>query len=433
MSMDRIRILGGRSLNGTIPISGAKNATLPLMIASLLTDQTLILENVPRLADVALLERILSNHGVDIMVSGKRSGQTADHGQTLHISASRIIDTTAPYELVSKMRASFWVLAPLVARMGEARVSMPGGCAIGTRPVDLLIMAVAQLGAAIEIESGYVVARAPHGLRGAEIVFPKVTVGGTHTAMMAASLAKGTTVIENAAREPEIADVADCLNKMGARISGAGTKQIVIEGVAKLNGARHAVLPDRIETGTYAMATAMAGGDVLLQNARPELLQAALDVLTRSGVMVTPTNQGIRIARNGAANGLAPVEVATAPFPEFPTDLQAQLMALMTRANGTSHITETIFENRFMHVGELTRLGARIHLDGERATIEGVAALKGAPVMATDLRASVSLVIAALAAEGETIVNRVYHLDRGFERLEEKLGRCGAAIERLSG
>ena len=431
--MDRIRILGGRSLNGTIPISGAKNATLPLMIASLLTDQTLILENVPRLADVALLERILGNHGVDIMVSGKRSGQTADHGQTLHISASRVVDTTAPYELVSKMRASFWVLAPLVARMGEARVSMPGGCAIGTRPVDLLIMAVAQLGAKIEIESGYVVAQAPRGLRGAEIVFPKVTVGGTHTAMMAASLAQGTTVIENAAREPEIVDVADCLNKMGARISGAGTKQIVIEGVAKLNGARHAVLPDRIETGTYAMATAMAGGDVLLQNARPELLQAALDVLTRSGVTVTPTNQGIRIARDGAANGLAPVEVATAPFPEFPTDLQAQLMALMTRANGTSHITETIFENRFMHVGELTRLGARIHLDGEHATIEGVPQLKGAPVMATDLRASVSLVIAALAAEGETIVNRVYHLDRGFERLEEKLSRCGAAIERLSG
>jgi UDP-N-acetylglucosamine 1-carboxyvinyltransferase len=431
--MDRIRILGGRSLNGTIPISGAKNAALPLMIASLLTDQTLILENVPRLADVALLERILGNHGVDIMVGGKRSGETADHGQTLHISASRIVDTTAPYELVSKMRASFWVLAPLVARMGEARVSMPGGCAIGTRPVDLLITAVARLGAAIEIESGYVVARAPRGLRGAEIVFPKVTVGGTHTAMMAASLAQGTTVIENAAREPEIIDVADCLNKMGARISGAGTKQIVVEGVAKLNGARHTVLPDRIETGTYAMATAMAGGDVMLQNARPELLQAALDVLTRSGVTVTPTNQGIRIARNGAGDGLAPVEVTTAPFPEFPTDLQAQLMALTTRANGTSHITETIFENRFMHVGELTRLGARIHLDGERATIEGVPALKGAPVMATDLRASVSLVIAALAAEGETIVNRVYHLDRGFERLEDKLGRCGAAIERLSG
>jgi UDP-N-acetylglucosamine 1-carboxyvinyltransferase len=433
MIMDRIRIIGGRSLNGTIPISGAKNAALPLMIASLLTDQTLILENVPRLADVALLERILGNHGVDIMISGKRSGQTADHGQTLHISAARIVDTTAPYELVSKMRASFWVLAPLVARMGEARVSMPGGCAIGTRPVDLLIMVMARLGAAIEIESGYVVARASHGLRGAEIVFPKVTVGGTHTAMMAASLAQGTTVIENAAREPEILDVADCLNKMGARISGAGTRRIVIEGVAKLNGARHTVLPDRIETGTYAMAVAMVGGDVLLQNGRPELLQAALDVLTRSGVTVTPTNQGIRVARNGAGNGLAPVDVTTAPFPEFPTDLQAQLMALMTRANGTSHITETIFENRFMHVGELARFGARIHLDGERATIEGVAALKGAPVMATDLRASVSLVIAALAAEGETIVNRVYHLDRGFERLEDKLGRCGAAIERLSG
>ncbi|MFY9835169.1 MAG: UDP-N-acetylglucosamine 1-carboxyvinyltransferase [Xanthobacteraceae bacterium] len=429
--MDRIRIVGGRKLNGTIPISGAKNAALPLMIASLLTEETLILDNVPRLADVAQLERILGNHGVDIMVSGKRPGETADNGQTLHISAARIVDTTAPYELVSKMRASFWVLAPLVARMGEARVSMPGGCAIGTRPVDLLIMAVERLGATIDIEGGYVVARAPNGLKGSEIVFPKVTVSGTHTAVMAATLAKGTTVIENAAREPEIVDVADCLNKMGARISGAGTRQIVIEGVTRLHGARHAVLPDRIETGTYAMAAAMTGGDVLLQNGRPELLQAALDVLVNAGVIVTPTNQGIRIVRNGA--GLAPVDVTTAPFPEFPTDLQAQLMALMSCAGGTSHITETIFENRFMHVGELTRLGARIQLDGERATIEGVPQLKGAPVMATDLRASVSLVIAALAAEGETTVNRVYHLDRGFERLEDKLGRCGAAIERLSG
>jgi UDP-N-acetylglucosamine 1-carboxyvinyltransferase len=429
--MDRIRIVGGRPLNGTIPISGAKNATLPLMIASLLTEDTLILDNVPRLADVGLLERILNNHGVDIMMSGKRRGETADNGQTLKISAARIVDTTAPYELVSKMRASFWVLAPLVARMGEARVSMPGGCAIGTRPVDLLIMAIEQLGAQVEIDSGYVVARAPHGLKGGEIVFPKVTVGGTHTAIMAASLANGTTVIENAAQEPEITDVAECLNKMGARISGAGTRRIVVEGVTRLNGARHAVLPDRIETGTYAMAAAMAGGNVLLQNARPELLQAALDVLTRAGATVTATNEGIRIARNGA--GIAPVDVSTAPFPEFPTDLQAQFMALMTRAGGTSHITETIFENRFMHVQELARLGARIQLDGERATIEGVEQLKGAPVMATDLRASVSLVIAALAAEGETIVNRVYHLDRGFERLEDKLGRCGAAIERLSG
>jgi UDP-N-acetylglucosamine 1-carboxyvinyltransferase len=308
---------------------------------------------------------------------------------------------------------------------------MPGGCAIGTRPVDLLIMAMARLGAAIEIDGGFVVARAPHGLRGAEIVFPKVTVGGTHTALMAATLADGTTVIDNAAREPEVVDVADCLNKMGARISGAGTRRIVVEGVTALHGARHTVLPDRIETGTYAMAVAMSGGNVLLQNTRADLLQAALDVLTRTGTTVTPTNQGIRIARNGA--DLAPVEVTTAPFPEFPTDLQAQLMALTTRARGTSHIVETIFENRFMHVQELARLGARIQLHGERATIEGVDKLKGAPVMATDLRASVSLVIAALAAEGETIVNRVYHLDRGFERLEEKLGRCGAAIERLSG
>jgi UDP-N-acetylglucosamine 1-carboxyvinyltransferase len=348
----------------------------------------------------------------------------------LHISAKNIIDTTAPYELVSKMRASFWVVAPLLARMGEAKVSIPGGCAIGTRPVDLLIMALEQLGAEIEIEGGYVIARARKGLRGGDIVFPKVTVGGTHTAMMAAALAHGTTVIENAAREPEIGDVADCLNKMGARISGAGTSRIVVDGVARLHGARHAVLPDRIETGTYAMAVAMTGGDVLLQNARPELLQSALDVLAQAGVTVTPTNEGIRVARNGA--DLAPVEVTTAPFPGFPTDLQAQLMALMTRAGGTSRITETIFENRFMHVQELVRLGAHIHLDGETATIEGVERLQGAPVMATDLRASVSLVIAGLAAEGETMVNRVYHLDRGFERVEDKLARCGATIERIS-
>ncbi|HXZ22333.1 MAG TPA: UDP-N-acetylglucosamine 1-carboxyvinyltransferase [Pseudolabrys sp.] len=428
--MDRIRIVGGQRLSGTIPISGAKNATLPLMIASLLTPETLILENVPRLVDVTQLQRILGNHGVDVMIAGKRAGDDPNNGRTVHISAREIVDTTAPYDLVSTMRASFWVVAPLVARMGEAKVSMPGGCAIGTRPVDLLIMALEQLGAEIEIEGGYVIARARKGLRGGEIKFPKVTVGGTHTALMAASLAHGTTVIENAAREPEIKDVADCLNKMGAKISGAGASRIVVEGVASLHGARHAVLPDRIETGTYAMAVAMTGGEVLLQHARPELLQAALDVLGKTGTVVTPTNEGIRIARNGA--GLAPVDVTTAPFPGFPTDLQAQLMALMTRAEGTSRITETIFENRFMHVQELVRFGARINLDGETATIEGVDCLKGAPVMATDLRASVSLVIAALAAEGETVVNRVYHLDRGFERLEDKLARCGAAIERLS-
>jgi UDP-N-acetylglucosamine 1-carboxyvinyltransferase len=428
--MDRIRIVGGQRLNGSIPISGAKNATLPLMIASLLTEDTLILDNVPRLADVVLLQRILGNHGVDIMIAGKRPGDDPNSGRTIHISAKNIVDTTAPYDLVSKMRASFWVIAPLLARMGEAKVSMPGGCAIGTRPVDLLIMTLDRLGAQIEVTGGYVIVRAPNGLRGAEIMFPKVTVGGTHTALMAAVLAKGTTVIDNAAREPEVGDVADCLNKMGAKISGAGTSRIVIDGVAKLHGARHSVLPDRIETGTYAMAVAMTGGDVLLQNARPELLQAALDVIVKSGASVTPTYEGIRVTRNGAA--IMPVDVSTAPFPGFPTDLQAQLMALMSHARGTSHITETIFENRFMHVQELARLGAHIALDGETATIEGIERLKGAPVMATDLRASVSLVIAALAAEGETIVNRVYHLDRGFERLETKLAACGAQIERLS-
>jgi UDP-N-acetylglucosamine 1-carboxyvinyltransferase len=429
--MDRIRIAGGKKLTGSIPISGAKNATLPLMIASLLTDQTLILDNVPRLADVGLLQRILSNHGVDVMTGGKRPGETQYDGQTLHISAERIIDTTAPYELVSRMRASFWVIAPLVARMGEAKVSLPGGCAIGTRPVDLLIMALEALGTKIDIDGGYVVARAKNGLKGGEIKFPKVTVGGTHTALMAAALANGTTVIENAAREPEIKDVADCLNKMGARITGAGTSQIVVEGVAKLSGARHRVLPDRIETGTYAMAVAMTGGDVMLENARAELLQEGLDVLAEAGLEYNETNRGLRVARNGGA--LKPVEVETQPFPGFPTDLQAQLMALMTRAAGTSRITETIFENRFMHVQELVRFGARINLDGETATIEGVDKLKGAPVMATDLRASVSLVIAALAAEGETMVNRVYHLDRGFERLEDKLKACGADIERIVG
>ncbi|CAH1650226.1 UDP-N-acetylglucosamine 1-carboxyvinyltransferase [Chelatococcus asaccharovorans] len=429
--MDRIRIVGGEPLFGTLPISGAKNAALPLMIASLLTDETLELHNVPRLADVGLLLRILGNHGVDHSIAGKRQGQTAETGQTIRLKASSIIDTFAPYELVSRMRASFWVLGPLVARMGEARVSLPGGCAIGTRPVDLLLMALERLGAEIEIDAGYVQARAPKGLRGAEIVFPKVTVGGTHTALMAAVLAEGTTVIENAACEPEVTDLALCLAKMGARITGAGTTRIVVEGVTSLGGAEHSVLPDRIETGTYAMAVAMTGGDVLLEGAEPDLLQSALDVLVEAGAEISASNAGIRVKRNGA--GLASVDVTTEPFPGFPTDLQAQLMALMTRANGTSRIRETIFENRFMHVQELARLGARIRLDGDVAYVDGVERLKGAPVMATDLRASVSLVIAALAAEGETMVNRVYHLDRGFEALENKLGRCGARIERISG
>jgi UDP-N-acetylglucosamine 1-carboxyvinyltransferase len=428
--MDRIRIVGGNKLNGTIPISGAKNAALPLMIAGLLSEETLILDNVPRLADVAQLQRILGNHGVDIMSAGKRTGDGQYQGQTLHISAADIIDTTAPYDLVSRMRASFWVIAPLIARMREAKVSLPGGCAIGTRPVDLLMMALEKLGADISIDAGYVIAKAPHGLRGAAIDFPKVTVSGTHVALMAATLAKGTTVITNAACEPEIADVADCLNKMGAHVVGAGTSRIMVEGVERLHGARHTVLPDRIEAGTYAMAVAMTGGDVQLSGARPELLQSALDVLAQAGAEISINNEGIRVARNGA--GIKPVTVSTAPFPGFPTDLQAQLMALMARAQGASEITETIFENRFMHVQELARLGAKISLDGETARIEGISRLRGAPVMATDLRASVSLVIAGLAAEGETMVNRVYHLDRGFERLEEKLKACGASIERIS-
>ncbi|CUU41194.1 UDP-N-acetylglucosamine 1-carboxyvinyltransferase [Blastochloris viridis] len=401
------------------------------MIASLLTEDTLVLDNVPRLADVALLQRILGNHGVDVMVPGRRAGEGEEAAQTLQLSARTIVDTTAPYDLVSRMRASFWVIGPLLGRMGEARVSLPGGCAIGTRPVDLHILALERLGAKIDIEAGDVVASAKRGLKGAEILFPKVSVGATHTALMAAVLADGETVIVNAAREPEIGDVAACLIKMGARIEGIGTSTLTIRGVGKLAGTRHAVLPDRIETGTYAMAVAMTGGDVLLEGARPELLKSALDVLAAAGAEIILTDQGIRVRRNGGA--ILPVEVTTAPFPAFPTDLQAQLMALMTRASGTSVITETIFENRFMHVQELARLGARIQLDGERATIEGVDKLKGAPVMATDLRASVSLVIGGLAAEGETTVHRVYHLDRGFERLEKKLSRCGADIERVSG
>ncbi|NBQ39683.1 MAG: UDP-N-acetylglucosamine 1-carboxyvinyltransferase [Alphaproteobacteria bacterium] len=429
--MDRIRIGGGRTLDGIIPISGAKNAALPLMIASILSRETLTLHNVPRLSDVRLLMRILGNHGVDAAISGKRLGQSEESGETITLSARDIVDTTAPYELVSRMRASFWVVAPLLARMGAARVSLPGGCAIGTRPVDLLLMALEKLGAEIEIDAGYVVAKAPKGLRGGLIDFPKVTVGGTHIALMAASLAHGTTEIKNAAREPEVTDLAECLIKMGAKIEGVGTSHIVIEGVPRLDGAHHHVLPDRIETGTYAMAVAMTGGNVLLEGARYDLLDAAFDVLKKTGVTVSTEENGIRIVRNGS--GLLPVDVTTEPFPGFPTDLQAQFMALMTKADGDSMIHETIFENRFMHVQELARLGARINLDGDKAFIKGRSRLKGAPVMATDLRASVSLVIAGLVAEGDTLVNRVYHLDRGFEALEKKLARCGADIERLSG
>ncbi|MBN9307760.1 UDP-N-acetylglucosamine 1-carboxyvinyltransferase [Devosia sp.] len=428
--MDRIRLVGGNELVGEIPISGAKNAALPLMIASLLTKEPLILENVPRLADVNQLEKILENHGVDIAVHGRRAA-TLD-GQRMTLEAAEIVDTTAPYELVSTMRASFWVIGPLLARAHEARVSLPGGCAIGTRPVDLFLYGLKELGAEIEIDEGYVVAKAPRGgLRGGHVVFPKVTVGATHVLMMAATLARGTTVIENAAMEPEITDVAECLVKMGARISGIGTRTLTIEGVDELHGATHTVVADRIETGTYAMATAMAGGNVLLKNAHPRHLQAALDTLSAAGVRITPEADGIRVYRNG--NGIQAVDVETQPFPGFPTDLQAQFMALMTMADGTSTIRETIFENRYMHVAELARFGADIKVDGQVATVAGVGQLKGAQVMATDLRASVSLVIAGLAARGETVVNRIYHLDRGFERLEDKLSAVGAEIERVTG
>ena len=429
--MDRIRIRGGNRLNGTIPVSGAKNAALPLMIVSLLTPGTLTLSNVPRLADVRLLQRILQNHGIDIMVAGKRAGQNGMAGDVMHLTARDIADTTAPYELVSRMRASFWVLGPLLARCGEAKVSLPGGCAIGTRPVDMHLMAMEKLGAEIVIEGGYVMARARKGLKGAHIAFDKVSVGATHAALMAAVMADGDTVIENAAYEPEIGDVAECLVKMGAKIEGIHSSTLRIRGVTSLTGAEHCVIPDRIETGTYAMCVGMTGGDVLLKDANAGHIGAVIEVMRSAGIGVEAVNEGVRIHRNGQA--LRPLSVETQPFPGFPTDCQAQLMALMTMAGGTSMIRETIFENRFMHVQELARLGADIHLHGDTAEVRGVKKLTGAPVMATDLRASVSLVIAGLAAEGETMINRVYHLDRGFETLEDKLSACGADVTRISG
>ncbi|MDP4822981.1 MAG: UDP-N-acetylglucosamine 1-carboxyvinyltransferase, partial [Aestuariivirgaceae bacterium] len=348
----------------------------------------------------------------------------------MHLRARNIVDTTAPYELVSRMRASFWVLGPLLGRCHEARVSLPGGCAIGTRPVDLHLMALEKLGAQIEVEAGYVVAKAPGGLKGNRIVFPKVSVGATHNTLMAAVLARGETVMENAAREPEITEVADCLVKMGAKISGIGSSTLHIQGVDKLSGAEHSVVADRIEAGTYAMAVGMTGGNVLLETARADHLDSLFPIMAQAGVTMAAEAGGIRVSRDGGR--LQPISVETQPYPGFPTDLQAQLMALMTMADGVSTIRETIFENRFMHVQELARLGADIHLHGDSAQVRGVSKLTGAPVMATDLRASVSLVIAALAAEGETMLNRVYHLDRGFETLEAKLVACGADVERIN-
>jgi len=407
--VDKLLIQGGTPLAGEVAISGAKNAALPILCASLLSAEPLQLANVPHLNDIATMLRLLAQMGVEV---------TLDGSEGLALDSRVLSNPQAPYDMVKTMRASILVLGPLLARCGEAKVSLPGGCAIGARPVDQHIKGLQAMGA-------------PGGLVGNKVTFPKVSVGATHVILMAATLARGETVIENAAREPEVVDVANCLIAMGARISGAGTSTIVVEGVDRLRGARHRVVSDRIETGTYAMAVAMTGGDVLLEGAEAALLQTPIDVLRRVGAEIEETNLGLRIRRNGA--GIVAADITTDPFPGFPTDLQAQFMALMTRARGTSRIAETIFENRFMHVAELARFGAKISLEGQVATVEGVERLRGAPVMATDLRASVSLVIAGLAAEGETVINRVYHLDRGFERLEEKIGRCGAIVERISG
>jgi UDP-N-acetylglucosamine 1-carboxyvinyltransferase len=426
--VDRIRIRGGKKLKGTIPIGGAKNAALPLMTACLLTEETLRLSNLPHLVDITTLANLLVQHGVTLSMDGQapNGGNT---GRVLSLTAAEITNTTAPYELVRKMRASVLVLGPLVARCGQARVSLPGGCAIGTRPVDLHLKGLEQLGAEIELEEGYISARAPKGLTGAHIVFPQTSVGATENLMMAATLARGETILENAASEPEVTDLAVCLAAMGAKIEGAGTNTLTIQGVERLSGAVHHIVSDRIEAGTYAMAAAITGGDLELEGIGFEHLGTVADTLLNAGVEIAETGAGLRVSRaNGPLKG---VDVMTEPFPGFPTDLQAQMMVLMSTAEGAAMITETIFENRFMHVPELTRMGANINLHGASAMVRGVPRLTGAQVMATDLRASGSLVLAGLAAEGETIINRVYHLDRGYERLEEKLSACGADIKRI--
>jgi UDP-N-acetylglucosamine 1-carboxyvinyltransferase len=418
--MDRIRIRGGKPLHGTIPISGAKNATLPLMTAALLSDGPLVLENAPELADISTMRALLAQHG--LRVEHDKLARTI----TLSGAATNL---EAPYDIVRKMRASVLVLGPLVARFGQAKVSLPGGCAIGTRPVDLHLKGLEQMGAAITLDSGYIEAKAPAGgLKGAKIIFPQVSVGATENLLMAACLADGTTELVNAAQEPEIGDLAMCLMRMGARIEGIGTAKLVIEGGRSLGAATHPIIPDRIEAGTYACAAAITGGQVLLQGARMVDFGAVARVLRDAGVDVAERHDGLQVSR---LNGLHGTDVMTEPFPGFATDMQAQFMALMCVADGASMITETIFENRFMHVPELMRMGARIKYHGQSAIVRGVPKLSGAPVMATDLRASVSLVLAGLAAQGETIVNRVYHLDRGYEAVERKLAAVGADIERL--
>jgi UDP-N-acetylglucosamine 1-carboxyvinyltransferase len=423
--MDRIAIIGGARLEGAIPISGAKNSAIKLMAASLLTDEPLRLTNMPRLADTLFLGRLLNRLGTSVVESDGPDGpQTVLH-------TPEVIGAIAPYNLVRQMRASFNVLGPLLARTGQAKVSLPGGCTIGARPVDLHLKALEALGARIEMHEGYVYAQAPRGLKGAEIEFPFVSVGATEHALLAAVLADGVTVLKNAACEPEIGDLANCLIAMGAKIEGVETSTLVITGVRRLTGGTHAVIPDRIETGAYACAIAMAGGDVTLTNTRTDFVQSLLDKMIEAGVQVDSNGSEIRIRRG--PERLRAVDLTTDPYPGFPTDLQAPFMGLMTTAEGESHVRETIFENRFMHAPELIRLGADISVHGGEATVRGVEYLHGAEVMATDLRASVSLVIAALAARGETIVNRIYHLDRGFERLEQKLGDCGAEIRRIKG
>ncbi|MFZ5789794.1 MAG: UDP-N-acetylglucosamine 1-carboxyvinyltransferase [Pseudomonadota bacterium] len=428
--MDKIRVRGGRPLRGEIPISGAKNAALPLMAASLLTEDTLTLGNLPHLADISTMAGLLAQLGTEIGLNGQ--SQPGGHiGRVMELRTRDVGDTRADYDLVRKMRASVLVLGPLLARCGRAQVSLPGGCAIGTRPVDLHLMALQQLGAEIELKEGYIHATAPRGLHGGTVIFPTVSVGATENLLMAAALAKGTTEIVNAAREPEIADLARCLVAMGASIEGIGTDKLVVHGADRLHGARHEVVADRIETGTYAMAAAITNGSVELVGADPELIGAVCAVLERAGAKLERSNRGLRVSR--ANGGLVGADVTTEPFPGFPTDLQAQFMAMMTIADGASLVTETIFENRFMHVPELCRMGANITVHGGSAMVRGVPKLTGAPVMATDLRASVSLVLAGLVADGDTILNRVYHLDRGYERLTEKLEACGADIERIRG
>lgn len=426
--MDSMRICGGNPLCGKIHISGAKNAALPLLTACLLTDETLTLSNVPQLADISTMGNLLGQHGISISLNGN-AGQSIPTGRTLELRAEKITSVVAPYDIVSKMRASILVLGPLLARCGEAKVSLPGGCAIGTRPVDMHISALERMGAEITVEEGYINARAPKGLCGAEIVMGVITVTGTENILMAATLAKGETIIINAAREPEVSDLANCLNAMGAEITGIGTDRLHIVGKDRLHSAKHSVIPDRIEAGTFAMAAAITNGDLELIGAQVDCLQAVLVTLEAAGVAYETTPDGVRVwRRDGQLKG---VDVTTTPFPGFPTDLQAQMMATMCLASGAALITETIFENRFMHVPELERMGANITVNDSTALVWGVSRLKGAPVMATDLRASVSLALAGLAADGETILNRIYHLDRGYERLEEKLRACGAQIERI--